>query len=178
MVLVIHFLKKIMMCKTLGFKNNSQNGLSFQCSLVCLWVVVSSIHPRIKWNEFNRVYTCVGLLFVQGWLTGCHIVTVSPCVLLGKSWSVRTLCHRCLKQNARAKRGYNAFILEKVQGPQPNSGLSECPQNILFLHLSVQPEGNVVIPREWGSMGNTHLSSCKRQVGLYSLLLHRQGSWN
>lgn len=30
------FLKKIIMCKTLGFKNNSQNGLSFQCSLVCL----------------------------------------------------------------------------------------------------------------------------------------------
>lgn len=56
------------MCKTLGFKNNSQNGLSFQCPLVCLWVVVSSIHPRIKWNELNRVYMCVGLLFVQGWL--------------------------------------------------------------------------------------------------------------
>lgn len=46
------------MCKTLGFKNNSQNGLSFQCSLVCLWVVVSSIHPRIKWNEF-KAFTCV-----------------------------------------------------------------------------------------------------------------------
>lgn len=35
LVLVIYFLK-IIMCKTPSFKTNSQNGLSFQCLLVCM----------------------------------------------------------------------------------------------------------------------------------------------
>lgn len=35
LVLVIYFLK-IIVYKTPSFKNNSQNGLSFQCLLVCM----------------------------------------------------------------------------------------------------------------------------------------------
>lgn len=35
LVLVLYILK-IIMCKIPSFKNNSQNGLSFQCPLVCL----------------------------------------------------------------------------------------------------------------------------------------------
>lgn len=177
LVLVIHFLKKIIMCKTLGFKNNSQNGLSFQCPLVCLWVVVSSIHPRIKWNELNRVYMCVGLLFMQGWLGAIslqsHRVSCwERADQLGLSFT------DAWNKMPEQKGDIMPSSLKKPRGHSRIQGSVNVLRTFSSSISQFSLRGMWSFHKKGGSTGNIHISSSKRQVGLYSLLLHCQGSWN